>query len=51
MAAVLCLPDGYSLALATKTPGSVAVTALAVIWTLTGIRRSLGGHRNDKIIA
>jgi alpha-1,6-mannosyltransferase len=40
VAAVLCLPDGYNLALATKAQGAVAMTALAAYVVVRWVRRA-----------
>jgi alpha-1,6-mannosyltransferase len=40
VASALCLPDGYNLALATKTQGAIAMTVLVVVLAVSRIRRS-----------
>ncbi|HET6532204.1 MAG TPA: polyprenol phosphomannose-dependent alpha 1,6 mannosyltransferase MptB [Actinoplanes sp.] len=40
VAAALCLPDGYNLALATRMQGAVVVTALVLFVLVRGVRRA-----------
>lgn len=39
VAAALCMPDGYNIALATRTQGAVAVTVLIVVLAVRGTAR------------
>jgi alpha-1,6-mannosyltransferase len=39
VAAVLCLPDGYNLALAVKSQGAIAMTAFVVVMAVLAVRR------------
>ncbi|MET0424315.1 MAG: polyprenol phosphomannose-dependent alpha 1,6 mannosyltransferase MptB [Actinoplanes sp.] len=46
VAAALCLPDGYNLALATKSQGAVAMTALIVYLTWKALHEAKNRHRH-----
>jgi alpha-1,6-mannosyltransferase len=39
VAAALCLPDGYNLALATKAQGAIAMTVLIVALAVRAVRK------------
>jgi alpha-1,6-mannosyltransferase len=39
LAAALCLPDGYNLALAVKSQGAIAMTAFVVVMAVLAVRR------------
>ena len=54
MAAALCLPDGYNLALATKAQGAVLMTALVVLVAGESIEeagRVKIGRRSPSVVA
>ncbi|MGX6601775.1 polyprenol phosphomannose-dependent alpha 1,6 mannosyltransferase MptB [Micromonosporaceae bacterium Da 78-11] len=47
VAAVLCLPDGYNLALATKTQGAVVMTVFIVYLTGKALHEAKNRHSRD----
>jgi alpha-1,6-mannosyltransferase len=45
VAAALCLPDGYNLALAVKSQGAIAMTVLVVVLAVLALRRPRNAER------